>query len=135
LQGSFSFKSTFEYDTQHNMTHQYDYGPAGMVRQIDKTYVTTTPFSDAHIWGRPASETILQQPQGTQIARTEWQYDTESLVSRSGTIPGWASDLLCYYVDDELVCPPRANVTKIKRWLNTTSAYSERLRFIAMGSC
>src|SRR5207237_536350 len=100
-----------------------DYGPTGsLLRQIDKTYVTSSSFTDAHIWGRPLSETI--SPSGDQIAQTQWEYDTETLVSRSGTIPGWTDQLLCHYdMDDQLVCLPRANVTKIKRWLNTNNSY------------
>src|SRR5262249_28012783 len=46
-------------------------------------------------------------------ARTEWQYDTLVLVSRTGTVPGW--------VDPGTA--PRANATAVRKWLNTNGSY------------
>jgi len=112
-QGSFTFSNTFTYDDHNNVLSQTEAEQGVNVRRVDRTFETSTAFTDAHIWDRRLSETLIQYPSQDQAARNEWQYDTLSLIARSGTIPGWVDP----------VSAPRANVTAVRKWLNTTGSY------------
>jgi hypothetical protein len=112
-QGSFTFSNTFTYDDHNNVLSQTAAEQGVNVRRVDRTFETSTAFTDAHIWDRRLSETLIQYPSQDQAARNEWQYDTLSLIPRSGTIPGWVDP----------VSAPRANVTAVRKWLNTTGSY------------
>ncbi len=111
-QGSFTFSNTFTYDDHNNVLSQTEAEQGVNVRRVDRTFETSTAFTDAHIWDRRLSETLIQYPSQDQAARNEWQYDTLSLIPRSGTIPGWVDP----------VSAPRANVTT-GSYLVTTQQY------------
>ncbi len=125
--GSYSFVSTFGYDSHNNLINQTDSEQGNILRVIHHTFLNTTAYANAHIWDRPIAEDIQPyDPVGVDdgnggidhwslpsISRTQWQYDTLSLTARSGTIPGW--------VDPG--SNPRGNATVIGRFLNTTNSY------------
>ena len=72
-----------------------------------------SPLTDNHIYGKAASENIYDGAASTLMAQTAWNYDTLSLVSRSGTIPNWSDP----------GSTPRGLLTETSSWLNTNSSW------------
>jgi YD repeat-containing protein len=78
-QGSFTFSNTFTYDDHNNVLSQTDAEQGVNVRRVDRTFETSTAFTDAHIWDRRLSETLIQYPKSRE--------------SRASTLLSAAADL------------------------------------------
>ena len=120
-------KQTFNYDSFNNLTDtlDYDFGlgtpPAYAVRKTHTDYVSTTDYTDAggpHIRNLPKAQQIYSiNPQTgaeTLVAQSEMKYDETLLDPLYGSVQGWA--------DPGSV---RGNLTKVRRWLNTTGIWVE----------
>jgi RHS repeat-associated protein len=112
-------KTVFTYDSYNNVTRheEFDWGthaPGPRMRYVDRTYLTPACTS-SHICNKVTSETTYTDS-NVAVAQTIYEYDNYSspntLVSRSGTIPGWTSPT-----------GVRANVTGIGQWLNTNNSW------------
>src|SRR5262249_53076073 len=119
----------YTYDANLNVTRieDFDWGttaPGPRIRYTDKTYLDSACTSNRICHNVTTEKTYTNS--GTLITETDYDYDqygsalytcngsavSTSLVSRSGTIPGWVSPT-----------GVRGNVTAIKQWVNTTNSW------------
>jgi RHS repeat-associated protein len=98
-----------EYDFENGSTWP-------LLRKTDYTYLHTSSsaYLNAHIWNRVAQMTVYDGS-GTQMAQTQYSYDTTSITSTSG-VPNHDSA----YSSSNTV---RGNPTVVSRWVNTTSSW------------
>src|SRR6267143_1354111 len=117
-------QSTFTYGPYKNLIERddYDFGvgaPGPRLRYITRTYLDA-PYTGYNIDDRVASENLYDGG-GTLIAQTQYEYDNyaspNDLIGRAGPIPNW--------IAPDYANNTRANVTKIRRWLNTTNTWLE----------
>jgi len=120
-------KHTLSYDSFNNVTdtQDYDFGlgapRAYPVRQTHTDYIATADYTDAsgpHLRNLPSAQKVYSiNPQnGTQtlVAQTEMKYDETPLDPWYGTVQSWAEP-----------GSVRGNLTKVRRWLDTTGAWLE----------